>query len=134
MKPKFKNTLAWQQAQILMQPTFIRVLDNLRKQVEKTTWKADYQEANNPFPGYKLVLSRRESKIEIDIWDLCFQVCFSNYNPERIHVVTDLVNFSYEVEIDTTLLSNTGEVNWELLEEKAQKLVEKVFNNLSDLK
>ncbi len=130
MKPKFKNTLAWEQAQILMQPTFIRVLDNLRKQVEKTSWQADYQEASNPFPGYKLVLSRQERKVEIDIWDLCFQICFSNYDPEHIHVVTDLVNFSYEVDIDTTLLSQTGEVNWEVLEEKAKHLVEKVFANL----
>ena len=130
MKPKFKNTLAWEQAQILMQPTFIRVLDNLRKQVEKTSWQADYQEASNPFPGYKLVLSRQERQVEIDIWDLCFQICFSNYDPEHIHVVTDLVNFSYEVDIDTTLLSPTGEVNWEVLEEKAKHLVEKVFANL----
>lgn len=130
MKPKFKNTLAWEQAQILMQPTFIRVLDNLRKQVEKTSWQADYQEASNPFPGYKLVLSRQERQVEIDIWDLCFQICFSNYDPEHIHVVTDLVNFSYEVDIDTTLLSQTGEVNWEVLEEKTKHLVEKVFANL----
>ena len=34
MNPKFKDIIAWEQAQLLMQPAFIRVLDNLRKQLE----------------------------------------------------------------------------------------------------
>jgi hypothetical protein len=29
MNPKFKDITAWEQAQLLMQPAFIRVLDNL---------------------------------------------------------------------------------------------------------
>ncbi len=31
MKPTFKNRLAWEQAQILMQPAMLRVVDNIRK-------------------------------------------------------------------------------------------------------
>ncbi len=44
MNPKFKDITAWEQAQLLMQPAFIRVLDNLRKQLENSLWKGTYTE------------------------------------------------------------------------------------------
>ena len=44
MKPKFKDINAWEQAQLLMQPAFIRVVDNLGKQVALSVWEASYQE------------------------------------------------------------------------------------------
>ena len=56
MKPKFKSELAWQQAQLLMQPALIRVVDNIRKRLEQTSWKATYQETQVPVPGYQLLL------------------------------------------------------------------------------
>ena len=57
MKPKFKNKQAWEQAQLLMQPAFIRVIDNLRKQLEQSSWKGTYQEIITPYPGYQLRLT-----------------------------------------------------------------------------
>lgn len=135
MKPKFKTTLAWEQAQILMQPAYIRVVDNLRKQLETSGWKGQYQEVNYPLPGYKLVLTQRQQQAEINIWELCFQVCFSEYNPEQLarqtHQLPEASNASYEVEIDTSLLDEKGEVAWERLEEKTQGLVRKIFANLT---
>ncbi len=131
MKPKFKNTEAWEQAQILMQPTFIRVLDNIRKKLEQSTWKESYEEVKHPVPGYLLCLTHGEKVAKVDIWKLCFRVCFRDYNPPPTHVTGDANNQSYEVDIDTNLIDETGEVDWQLLETKAQQVVSDVFANLN---
>ena len=126
MKPKFKDVNAWEQAQLLMQPAFIRVVDNLGKQVELSPWKASYQEIQEPYPGYQLSLTREGSSLTVDIWDLCFQICFSNYYPtEEIPDST-----TQEVEIDVSLFDETGDVDWQKLEKKTQALVNKIFDNL----
>ena len=54
MKPTFKNTLAWEQAQVLMQPAMLRVVDNIRKEIENSHWKGTYKEVTAPIPGYHL--------------------------------------------------------------------------------
>ncbi|MGK7915772.1 MAG: hypothetical protein AB4038_09520 [Prochloraceae cyanobacterium] len=131
MKPKFKNTLAWEQAQILMQPAFIRVIDNLRKQLEESSWQGNYQEIKTPLPGYQLCLTRQDRSIEIDIWDLCFQVCFRDYSPTQVDITDEQITASREVEIDTSLIDDeTGDVDWHRLETKTQQLVRQVFASL----
>jgi hypothetical protein len=124
MKPKFKDTVAWQQAEMLMQPALIRILDQVRKQLEQTTWKATYNNVQTPIPGYEMCLEHNDTSVCVDLWDLCFQVCFRNYKP----VHTELE--SQEVEIDTSLIDETGDVDWQCLDTKAQKLVEQVFADL----
>ncbi|PSF39243.1 hypothetical protein C7H19_00175 [Aphanothece hegewaldii CCALA 016] len=128
MKPKFKTLLAWEQAQVLMQPAFIRVIDNIRKELENTTWQGTYQEIQYPYPGYKLFLTKNNQSVIVDIWDLCYQVCFLNYNctesPE------ENLDLSQDVEIDTFLLDETENVDWQGLETKAQHVVKKVFASL----
>ena len=42
MTPKFANSQDWQQANLLMQPAFIRVIDNIRKQLETSDWHGSY--------------------------------------------------------------------------------------------
>lgn len=125
MKPKIKNQVAWHQAEILMQPALIRVIDNIRKQVDQSTWQATYEEVQLPYPGYILCLKKDEREHRVDIWDLCYQVCFSNYAPTHSEIE------SQEVEIDTTLLDETGDVDWNLLEEKTKKIVEQVFQEVN---
>ena len=44
MPPKITNSTSWQQAEILMQPAFIRVIDNLRKQFDISDLKGTYQD------------------------------------------------------------------------------------------
>ena len=124
MKPTFKNTLAWQQAEMLMQPALIRILDHVSKQLEQTTWKATYNDVQTPIPGYELCLERNDASVCVDLWDLCFQVCFRGYPP--VHSELE----SQEVEIDTSLIDETGDVDWHCLDTKAQQLVQKVFADL----
>ncbi|MBD2670081.1 hypothetical protein H6G70_13420 [Arthrospira platensis FACHB-439] len=125
MKPKIKNQLAWQQAEILMQPALIRVLDNIRKQLETSIWKGSYETHTTPYPGYVLKLEHNGQQVNIDVWDLCYQVCFQDYQP------THTPDQPQEVEIDTSLLDNTGDVDWDKLDRKTQDLIEKVFANLT---
>jgi|ERR687885_594542 hypothetical protein len=124
MKPKFKNMVAWHQAELLMQPALIRILDQVRKQLENTTWKATYRDIQTPIPGYELCLEGKGNEVCVNIWELCYQVCFLNYTPTHTGLETQ------EVEIDTHLIDETGDVDWQYLDTKAQQLVAQVFATL----
>ncbi|BAY45409.1 hypothetical protein SAMD00079811_30120 [Scytonema sp. HK-05] len=161
MPPKISNSVAWQQAELLMQPAFIRVVDNIRKLLDVSSWTGTYQDVliwptgttdetkaivtkllqdleavtpeqaleiretlsrlPMPHPGYHLCLQRQEQQISIDLWELCYQVCFREYIPGN-----ETVN------IDTSLIDENGEVDWQRLEVKTKELVEQVFANLPE--
>jgi hypothetical protein len=124
MKPKFKDMVAWQQAELLMQPALIRIVDQVGKQLEQTNWKATYRDVQTPIPGYELCLEKQDTSLCVDLWELCYQVCFRNFNPTPAELDTQ------EVEIDTSLIDETGDIDWQSLDTKAQHLVEKVFADL----
>ncbi|MGE5656483.1 MAG: hypothetical protein ACM37W_07700 [Actinomycetota bacterium] len=125
MRPKITNMIAWQQAELLMQPAMIRVIDNIRKQLEQSAWTGTYQEVQTPVPGYQLCLKYQNYELCFDIWELCYQICFTNYLPS--HSQTE----STEVEIDTSLIeASTGDVDWNRLDEKARQVVEAIFATL----
>ena len=161
MPPKITNSVAWNQAELLMQPTFIRVVDNNRKLLDNSSWKGTYhdvltwaagtseetkaivtqmvqeletatpEEAEQiretlaklptPHPGYHLCLQRQERQVNVDLWELCYQVCFVEYT------LSDDT-----VDIDTSLIDESGDVEWNLLDKKAKKVVEAVFASLPD--
>lgn len=154
----FTSATQRHQADFLMQPVLIRVIDNLRKQMEASAWTGTYtdyplwpqgtteaqkrrvqaisrhlaeteeppsadlqqelEQLPKPFPGYQLQLSKHNSQATIDVWDLCCQVCFDNYQP------------SVPVVVDSNLLDEAGEVNWIALDEKAQQLIAELFLRL----
>lgn len=124
MKPKFKDIVAWQQAELLMQPALIRIVDQVRKQLEQTNWKATYRDVQTPIPGYELCLERNGNSVCVDMWELCYQVCFRDYTPT--HAAQEI----QEIEIDTSLIDETGDVDWQSLDTKAQRLVQQVFDTL----
>lgn len=115
---------AWQQAELLMQPALIRIVDQVGKQVEETNWKATYKDVQNPIPGYELCLEGNGTSVCVDVWELCFQVCFRDYTPTHAELE------SQEVDIDTTLIDETGDVDWQSIDTKAQRLVAQVFASL----
>ncbi|NDJ24259.1 hypothetical protein GS682_21935 [Nostoc sp. B(2019)] len=161
MPPRITNPVAWQQAEILMQPAFIRVVDNLRKLLDASNWTGTYhdvliwppnttdelkalvtrllqemetatpEEAENiketlarlpmPHPGYHLRLQRQGQEVSIDLWELCYQMCFLEYDPDN-----EAVN------IDTSLMDEFGEVDWQRLDAKAKELVEQAFASLPE--
>ncbi len=42
--PKFQDMLTWQQADLLMQPAFIRLIDNFRKKLDESVWTGKYED------------------------------------------------------------------------------------------
>lgn len=125
MPPKFPDTESWQQAEILMQPVLIRLVDNLRKQLEESPWQATYQEVETPYPGHQLCLRYQDQETIVNLWDLCYEICFRNYQRD---LATEQI-----VEIDTTLLDEIGEVDWNRLDEKARSCVEHLLASPTSL-
>ena len=125
MKPTFKNTTDWEKAEMLMQPVFIRVMDNLRKQLEKTNLVATYEEVQEPLPGYQLILTHESASVTISIWDICFQVCFIDYQVSSNQSSQN----SLIVEIDDHLFNEEKEINWQQLETKTQQTIQTIIDN-----
>jgi hypothetical protein len=44
IKPTFADAQSWETANLLMQPVLIRTIDNIRKQLENSTWQGEYRE------------------------------------------------------------------------------------------
>jgi len=139
MKPKFKNILAYEQAQLLMQPIFIRIIDNIRKQLDNSTWKGTYQELSEPFPQYQLLLTKNDQTITLDIWELCYQICFINFNSKVMELQQHIAERNgskieeiQEVEIDLNLIYD-NQVNWLKIEEKTSDLINQIFKNIENI-
>ncbi|PSN10430.1 hypothetical protein C7293_28170 [filamentous cyanobacterium CCT1] len=75
-----------------------------------------------PMPGYELRLTQSAGAAEeprtatLDVWELCFAVCFSDYRPDQ------------PVTVDPALLDPDGEINWLTLDDKAKALVEQAID------
>jgi hypothetical protein len=52
----------------------------------------------------------------VDVWDLCFAVCFRDYHPQR------------PAGVDPALLDADGEIDWLALDQKAKVLVEQALD------
>jgi hypothetical protein len=122
MKPKFATELAWQQAELLMQPAYIRLVDQIRRQTEENEdIPVSYIEVTEPYPSNLLCLTKDNQELRVDIWELCFQVCFTNFeeicqHPEQV------------AQIDEHLFDpDSTEVDWTKLDNKAQAAVAQVF-------
>lgn len=165
-RPQISDPTAWRQAEVLMQPVFIRLIDNIRKELERSPWQGTYKEEvvwpedipgelrervetmqaqlktaspeesealeaaleslPQPMPGYFLCLDKEGSNtITVDLWQVCYQICFKNYHP----LISQGDNVT--VEVDTSLLDETGDVEWNRLDEKAQRIVQDIFASLS---
>lgn len=73
-----------------------------------------------PTPGYELQLTCDDRTATLDVWELCFGVCFRDYQPQQ------------PVTVDATLLHEDGEINWLTLDEKAKALVEQAIDEVID--
>ena len=163
MPPRITDPVAWQQAELLMQPAFIRIIDHIRKHLDESAWRGTYENvliwspdtteemktrvilllqeldgaspertaeieqaiANlpTPQPGYQLSLQNQDQQYNFDLWELCYQVCFQQYN-------ADPTSSNSSVEIDTSLIDDTGEIDWQRLDVKAGEAVEQLFSSL----
>ena len=165
MKPTFAHQDTWEKTNVLMQPAFIRLLDNIRKLTEElSTWKSSYQEnlvwddevseaergrvallqqelksttdndraaeieqiletLPKPYPAYEWKLERGEEAVTIDVWELCYKICFTlDYDPR----------LETPARVDESLFDE-DEVDWTVLDEKAKRLVTEILSQLPTL-
>ncbi len=146
-----------------MQPSFIRVIDNIRKQLEQSVWTGTYRDVHlwpentspeqhtqviqlqkeletaspeqierihhaldqlpRPYPGYELCLTHDTQQIRIDLWQLCYQICFQEFSVAHAEGRDPVV-------VDVSLIDDTGDVDWHQLDEKAKRLIARLFNEL----
>jgi len=144
-----------------MQPTLIRVIDNLRKHIETTDWQSRYVEQvlwpasassaekqkvqeiaarletappdqahqlrqqlstlPTPLPGYQLEIIHSDRRIVLDIWQLCFQVCFVDYAA------------GVPVRVDHALLDDQDDIDWVSLDAKARQQVARALQQVTQL-
>lgn len=119
IEPKFKNTQEYELAQVLMQPTFIRLIDNIRQESESSNYDVSYEEITKPFPSYIVIIKKENTIEKNNIWELCFRICFDNYQGNHHQLVTT----------DKTLFDDDGELNWQVLDEKTKALVKSLFHS-----
>ncbi|BAQ61900.1 hypothetical protein GM3708_2306 [Geminocystis sp. NIES-3708] len=117
MQPKFKNIIEYEKAQLLLQPIYIRLIDNIRQESELLEWNISYEEVSEPFPGYIVSLQKDNYSKKYNIWELCFQICFYNY---KIGQITP-------VETDKIFIDDNGELNWQEIEIKTKMLVKSLL-------
>ncbi len=117
MRPKFKNILEYEKTQLLLQPIYIRLIDNIRQESELLEWDVSYEEITEPFPGYILCLKKDNYLSKYSIWELCFQICFDSYEKDQIEPVTT----------DKNLLDDKGELDWLQIEIKTKNLVKSLL-------
>ena len=129
MKPTLKNATDWDKADILMQPVLFLVMDNLRKQLEKTNLVATYEEVQEPLPGHQLSLTHEDTSVTINIWDICFKVCFIDYQFSSNQLSQD----SIMVEIDNNLFNEDKQINWQHLKTKTEKTIQTIINNFPEI-
>jgi hypothetical protein len=133
MQPQFADELAWQQAEFLMQPIYIRIIDRIRQQSETSTWQVTYEEVQTPHPTNYLCLQSGDRLLKFDIWDLCYQVCFLDYHGSDSEVIgSDAQNeITQFVAIDTSLIDlEARSPDWHRLDTKAQSVIARIFTNL----
>ena len=116
--PKFKNQAEYDKANLLLQPIYIRVLDNIRKEEESSDWSVKYKEIKEPFPSYIVAVEKDDYRLEQNVWQLCFEICFTNFTDDREEEL---------VQTDQILIDENGEVDWHQLESKTAKYVKNLF-------
>lgn len=132
MIPKFTDELAWEQAEFLMQPIYIRIIDRIRQHSAVSSWEASYVEAEIPHPTHYLCLQSNDRQVKFEIWDLCYRVCFLDYAGSSFLQKPSSSDLDSQlVAVDTSLIDlEAGMVNWQRLDDKAEGVIASIFASL----
>ncbi len=156
--PRFASAQDQRYAQVLMQPALIRIIDNIRKQLEKCDWNGTYRddlrwpaevtaEQKQQYMALQEMLETASPEDHDRIQATLAQLPF----PDHIYTLClkkqeqqqeiDLWQLCYRlvaqdsqdsITVDTRLLDlEQGDVNWIALDEKAQRLIQETFQLLS---
>jgi hypothetical protein len=158
MPPKFTTNHVWNQADRLMQPSLIRLLDNLRKESESQNWEAVYDNQlrwpEGTMEDQKAEYDRLQSllhdaddesvlAIESNLALLPqplphYGLCLSQGDRSATFDIWELCyQICFEgyceevpVTIDGMLFDDQDELDWDRLEQKTRAIVLDLFANL----
>jgi hypothetical protein len=138
----------WQSAVLLFQPALIRLLDQLRQQLLEAGWKAEYEtreiwptspnppdaqvtgEETPPQILYLVHLQRENTQARVNLWELCYQICFQDYQPQiNSETIRDFQ--PGQVATDMSLIDANTEVNWHALDRKTHQVVAQLLHSLT---
>ncbi|MEL7068429.1 MAG: hypothetical protein AAGN15_07225 [Cyanobacteria bacterium J06581_3] len=156
--PKFATPEDRAKVKQLMQPALIRVIDNIRKQLDSVTWQGRYEEelrwpdGTTPEQQQEYAALQKQlhgvppeehDRVSALMSELpqpsplyTLRLTQDNYEDQAI----DIWNLCYRVcaasgdsdsiQADETLFDEDGEVDWRLLDDKTRMLIEEIFLNL----
>jgi hypothetical protein len=160
---------ARQLAMALMQPTFIRVIDQLRLAQERSDWVGKYEtmqawppqttpqeqaevlwlydrregaatedlididrqleDLPQPIPVYLLHLTKAGQTKTLNVWELCYSICLTDYQPQLQRAEYVEVPAT-AMRPDDTLFDETGDIDWATLDKKTAQAVQAAFQFL----
>lgn len=129
---QYETIQAWpDHATPQMKAEVLYLMDQLELVEEDARGEIEQQleEMPQPVPVYLLHLTKADRARTLNIWELCYQVCLSNYvaHVER----TVFIEISLEdASPDYTLFDETGEVDWTRLDLKTAEAVHSAFQSL----
>ena len=157
--PQFATAQDQRYAQALMQPALIRIIDNIRKQLDVSDWQGSYRD-DMQWPAettadqkqqylalqemLETATSEEHDQIQATLAQLpapqhLYTLCLKQQDRQqeidvwqlcyRLCDTTD--NNDGPITIDTSLLDlEMGDVDWIALDQKAKRLVEETFKTL----
>ncbi len=158
--PQFATAQDQRYAQVLMQPALIRIIDNIRKQLDASDWTGSYRDDIN-WPPEATADQKQQYLALQDMLETAtpeehdqIQAALSQLpSPAHMYVLClkkqdqqqeiDIWQLCYRlcssvdasdgpITIDTSLLDlDIGDVDWIALDQKAQQLVEQEFRTLT---
>lgn len=158
--PQFATAQDQQYAQALMQPALIRIIDNIRKQLDSSDWSGSYRddmrwptgttaeqkqqylalqdmlETATPEEYDQIQANLEQLPTPQHLYTLCLKKEAQQQEVDVWQLCYRLCNASdthhSPITIDTSLLDlELGDVNWVTLDQKAKRLVEEVFQGLN---
>ncbi len=82
-----------------------------------------------PISVYLLHLTKSDRAKTLNLWEMCYQICLTNYVPQLEHpTFADLP--LEELSPDNTLFDEAGEVDWPRLDLKTAQVVQSAFESL----
>ena len=82
-----------------------------------------------PVPLYRLEIEQNDEKIHMNMWELCYQICLQKYKPQLDRMQVEAPNLS-SYKIDKTLWESNDSIDWEALNLKAKKVVQRLTQSL----
>lgn len=157
--PKFATSLARAKVEKLMQPALIRVIDNIRKQLDGSPWQGTYEEQLLWPAGTTLEQKQEYAALQKVLHgvppeehDRVARLMSALPQPSPLYTLrlqqankedttVDIWRLCYQVcaltyepaaemEADDSLFDDLGEVDWRVLDDKTSDLVATIFSEL----